>query len=478
LIPLLAAAVLRPVLYGFCPHAQSSILLAAGFDVKQPSAIGTTDHAGKLRLLLCGPILVALFSFAVYLSNGRTDRSGDTVPASLIPVTVLLSGTTMLDAFAEEEHRRFANPYWLKVTPHGTASVYPLATGILSIPIYAPSVLLQQWREPPLSIDEWRDFAVGPLQKVAASIFAAAAVGVFWSICVALGFRPGLALALTILYAFGSENFAISSQGLYQHGPVSLALLCAIRAFFALQSHPKTAALLIGLSLALAVAIRINNLLLAAPIGIAVLFQQPRLWQFLLIAPSFVAAALFGYNETVFGSMLGGGEREIGKFAFANIPSGLLGSFFSPARGLFLYFPAALVALVVICRHAAALHRDPLWPALGLGILLMTLLNVSYNVWYGGHTFGPRYFTEVQPLILILLGAAWQTSGLRSGIAALLLAPVIAYSVSIQSMGTFNDATMTWNASPTNVDRDRSRLWDWTDNPIFRGLRANRHSLN
>jgi hypothetical protein len=41
-------------------------------------------------------------------------------------------------------------------------------------------------------------------------------------------------------------------------------------------------------------------------------------------------------------------------------------------------------------------------------------------------------------------------------------------------MGTFNDATMTWNASPTNVDRDRSRLWDWTDNPIFRGLRANR----
>ena len=45
-------------------------------------------------------------------------------------------------------------------------------------------------------------------------------------------------------------------------------------------------------------------------------------------------------------------------------------------------------------------------------------------------------------------------------------------------MGTFNGVTMVWNAIPTNVDDDRSRVWDWTDNPIFRGLRAYRASLN
>jgi hypothetical protein len=54
----------------------------------------------------------------------------------------------------------------------------------------------------------------------------------------------------------------------------------------ALQSRRKTAALFVGLFLALAVAIRINNLLLAVPIGVAVLFQQPRLWQLLLVAPT------------------------------------------------------------------------------------------------------------------------------------------------------------------------------------------------
>jgi hypothetical protein len=439
--------------------------------VKPRSAIGTAYLAAKLRLLLCGSILAAIFSFGVYLSNGRTDRSGDTVPASLIPVTVLLHGTTMLDSFAEEEHRRFANPYWLKETPYGAASRYPLASGILSIPLCGPSVAAAVAETAALNRRVAR-LCRGPTAEVAASIFAAAAVGVFWSICVALGFRPWLAVALTVLFAFGSENFAISSQGLYQHGPGSLALLCAIRAFLALQSRRKTAALFVGLFLALAVAIRINNLLLAVPIGVAVLFQQPRLWQLLLVAPTLVAVLLVGYNETVFGSFLGGGQRETGNLAVANIPSGLLGSFFSPARGLFLYFPAALLALIVVSRRAGSLWHDPLFFALGLSILLVTLLNSSFKIWYGGHSFGPRYFTEVQAPILILLGVSLETSGLRSGVVAACLALIIPYSVFVQTMGTFNDATMLWNAFPTNVDQDRSRLWDWSDNPIFRGLRV------
>ena len=71
--------------------------------MKPRSAIGTAYLAAKLRLLLCGSILAAIFSFGVYLSNGRTDRSGDTVPASLIPVTVLLHGTAILTALPRED---------------------------------------------------------------------------------------------------------------------------------------------------------------------------------------------------------------------------------------------------------------------------------------------------------------------------------------------------------------------------------------
>jgi hypothetical protein len=140
-----------------------------------------------------------------------------------------------------------------------------------------------------------------------------------------------------------------------------------------------------------------------------------------------------------------------GKLAIWRLPTSRAdyGSFFSPARGLFLYFPAALLALIVVSRRAGSLWHDPLFFALGLSILLVTLLNSSFKIWYGGHSFGPRYFTEVQAPILILLGVSLETSGLRSGVVAACLALIIPYSIFVQTMGTFNDAF------PTNVDQDR-----------------------
>jgi hypothetical protein len=41
-------------------------------------------------------------------------------------------------------------------------------------------------------------------------------------------------------------------------------------------------------------------------------------------------------------------------------------------------------------------------------------------------------------------------------------------------MGTYSGATGNWNAFPENVDQHPARLWDWADNPIFRGLHAGR----
>jgi hypothetical protein len=414
-------------------------------------------------------VLWILLSFGIFNANGRTIGSGDTVPASLVPVVVLLDGTVMLDRFTEEEHRRFARPYWLQQTRFGTTSGYPLATGILSIPIYAAPVLYQAWHQP-LSTDEWRDFAVGPLQKLAASIFAALSVGVFWSICVSLGFRSWLPFILTALYAFGSETYAISSQALWQHGPGSLALLCAIRGILASGKRPRMAALVVGLSLGLAVAIRDNNLFLAGPIGLAALYRQPRLWLWFMAPAVAIVVPVSIYNHVVLGSILAVGQGQIGGLALRNMREGLPGVFFSPSRGIFLYFPAAALALVLVLRHASALSREPLFLALGACIILATGLNASYKVWYGGDCFGPRYFTEVQGPILILLGAAIEAGGRRLA-PSLCLMLILPYSIFIQVMGSWSTATIDWNAEPR--PGEVSRNWDWNDNPIFRGIRAN-----
>jgi len=414
-------------------------------------------------------VLWILVSFGIFNANGRTIASGDTVPASLMPVVVLLDGTVMLDRFAEEEHRRFPRPYWLQQTRFGTASRYPLATGVLAIPIYAVPVLYQAWRQP-LSTDEWRDFAVGPLQKLAASIFAALSVGVFWSICVSLGFRSWLPFVLTALYAFGSETYTIASQGLWQHGPGSLALLAAIRAMLWADKRPRAAALAVGLSLGLAVAIRDNNVFLVGPIGLAALWRQPRQWLWLMAPAVAIAVPVGIYNYVVLGSILGVGQDQFGDLALRNMREGLPGVFFSPARGIFLYFPAAVLALVLVFRQASTLSREPLFLALGACVILATGLNASYKVWYGGDCFGPRYFTEVQGPILILLGAAVEAGGRRL-VASLCLMLILPYSIFIQAMGSWSIATFDWDAKPP--PGEVARYWDWNDNPIFRGIRAN-----
>ena len=306
--------------------------------MKPRSPIGTAYLAGKLRLLLCGSILAAIFSFGVYLSNGRTDRSGDTVPASLIPVTVLLHGTTMLDSFAEEEHRRFANPYWLKETPYGAASRYPLASGILSIPIYAVPVLLQQ---------------CGNRRSQSTS-----GATLPWTYCRGGGvhFRSGGGrLVLVDLRRFRLSPMA----GCCSHRPFCLRqreLRDLVTRFIPARPWQPRIALRNSRILGPPITAQNRHTFCWFVFGAGCSdqdqqfasgstdrrcspFQQPRFWQLLLIAPALVAVLLVGYNETVFGSLLGGGQRETGNLAVANIPSGLLGSFFSPARAFFCTFP-------------------------------------------------------------------------------------------------------------------------------------------
>lgn len=410
-----------------------------------------------------------LASFAVYMSNGRGIGSGDTVTASLIPITTMLDGTVMLDRFNEEEHRRFTNPYWLLKTPHGVASLYPIATGLLAVPIYALPVLLLH-RDQQLSPERWRDLAVDTYQKPAAAIYAALAVAFFWSICSTLGFSFILSILLTGLFAFGSQAFATSSQALWQHGPGSLAVLATIRCLLALDVRPVLATVLLSLFAGLAFAIRPNNLLIVAPLVLGALCHRPRLWLYLVMPGLILVTPIIAYNELVLGNFLGGYGLQGGGLSIKNFPAGLMGSLFSPGRGLFVYFPAALLALVLILSRPVH-WRNRLVLMLASGVVLLTGLNSLWWDWGGGHCFGPRFFTEVEGPILLMIGLVFPVQGRGFAAATVCLTLTLVYSVFIQFMGTFNSATILWNSIPDN--NEKTRLWSFDDNPIFRGIRVN-----
>ena len=180
---------------------------------------------------------------------------------------------------------------------------------------------------------------------------------------------------------------------------------------------------------------------------------------------------VIAYNTVVFENFLGGaGVFEMGGLSIQNLPTGLMGSFLSPARGLFIYFPAALLAFVLVFVSPAN-WRSPLVLLFGTGVVLLAFLNSMWWDWGGGHCFGPRYFTEVEGPILLLLGLVFPLKGRMFALAAWCLALILPYSVFVQFMGTFSPTTIVWNAVPD--DNEKARLWNFNDNPIFRGIRAN-----
>lgn len=411
-----------------------------------------------------------LVPFIVYVTNHKALSSGDAVPASLIPVALILHGTVMLDDFADEEHRRFPDGWWLVDTPHGTASAYPIAAGILATPILAVPILLQSWWRP-LTIEQWRDRAVGPYQNVAAAVIAAVTVALFWLVCRALGFNAGLTEILTLIFAFGSEMMSTVSQGLWQHGPGILMILAAVMATLRLPRGTLPTAVLLGFCLGFAVAVRPTNLLLAAPLYLLACRRAPRQAAWVGLAAAVTAAPFVAYNLWLFGSVLGGYAPAA---AWPGLPAfaiGLAGVLVSPGRGLLLYFPATLLALALLAVRPAP-WRDGLVLALAAGAALQVAVVAAWFMWWGGWCFGPRLLSEIEAPILLVLGSAVSagTGSRRPAMACLVAIAVV--SVTIQTVGSYNRAALAWNFRPTNVDHDTARLWDVGDNPVFRGLRS------
>ena len=425
-------------------------------------------------------LLLFLACVAVYASNGKTLNMGDSVPARLMPVALLLDHTPMLDRFADALHAGTPQAYYVRFTPYGLASFYPIATGVMATPVVAPAVLWLEWTEKP---DPARWIAVTrTLEKVAATVLTALAAVVLHALCLELGVAPGLALAAALTFAFGSQAYSTSSQALWQHGPgclaISAALWCLVRASSSGASAGRPAALVARFSAlcALAVAIRPNNVLIVGPLALVAWHRHPRHRVALALPALAGAAALIAYNELVFGTLSGGyGVAAPMSFDFARALPGLL---LSPGRGLFVYFPVTILLVLLLALEPRAFAND-LAAALLAGVVATVLLTGAWSNWWGGYSYGPRLLAETQPLILLLvalgIGALGSPSRRRAFTVALWA--LLPLQVAIQAVGTYGPpgkvpAAVAWNASPVSIDVAPQRNWDVADNPIARGLRG------
>jgi hypothetical protein len=103
---------------------------------------------------------------------------------------------------------------------------------------------------------------------------------------------------------------------------------------------------------------------------------------------------------------------------------------------------------------------------LSIGVALHVLVHAKFAEWWAGYTYGPRYFTDVLPALVIFLVYGliplWRLHVVRALAVALAL-----YGIVVQAIGVYA-ADDTWNRDPVPLETRPDRVWDWSDLQIVR----------
>lgn len=440
----------------------------------EPSAIHRRRE-GWGRTLVLG--LVLLF---VFLGNHRaTIGTYDTISNELLPYVLIRGGGPFLDSFLPFlVSSRGELPDFATRSQGHVLSRHPIGAAILAIPLYLPQIAYLDYFEP-----DWEH--TGPrvvwyctrMAKNASAVIAVATALVLYRLLWALGLGR-VAIPSVLAAALGSNLWAVASQAPWQHGPAALTLTLIM---FLLLPHPtpRWRLVLAGAATGALVAVRLIDVVFAAAIVVGLTFAQPRglLWFLPPAVP--IVGALLGYNLWYFGTLVGGqsqlealhpivhGVRGVWTGDFLE---GAAGTLLSPNRGLFVFSPWVALAVLFLPRSAHRLKAYPIIACLFASLVPYFLMLSKYSVWWAGHSFGPRYWTDAIPLFAIPLALALDWCRRRFRAALFVFAPAIVWAVGVQAIGAFHYPS-SWNWLPANVDRHHERLWDWYDSELARCLR-------
>ncbi len=456
-----------------------------------------------MSLRRAGLLVIGLL--VMYNANLRQVSSYDTYASRFVPLSILRDGDLVLDEFVPDRVKQQAGPdffsnYFALANGHFFDS-HPPVGPILALPVYA----FPAWTGIPGNAE----LAANLYSKLAASTMAAlSALLVFAASRRVLDvFRPGrdasnrAALLAAIAYGLGTPVWSTASLAMWTHTPAVLGYAAAIWALIAglpaaagiaaaaaVIARPATApaAALLALYLAHRIVMRLreDREALRASVTDALWFTG---------AAALVGIAGATYNLWLFGNIVGGAptrtQYRVDELGTAGMFSGSLAAGFagltiSPSRGIFIFSPVVIVAIVGAVRvwrtrlNGGATDRgDTLLLARYASVAAIAIL-LTYSkfiVWWGGHGYGPRYLTDAMPFVGLLLAfgflprkallddpAGWK----GTPIAAIAL---LVCSIAVQAIGAFCwPSPWTLSGNPPY----RYRLWSWSDNEIASCLRA------
>ncbi|SED04456.1 hypothetical protein SAMN05444161_2385 [Rhizobiales bacterium GAS191] len=351
--------------------------------------------------------MLGLVSFLVYNANMRSIPAADTYAARYLPFSIWRNHSVVLDPIVTSVALGRKTPtsqgqgeaaFWIrKVRGDHFISAYPIVVPVVIAPLYLPAVTyLDAKGWDPLLFDK----VARIMEKLCASLLAAASVTLLY-LLLRRRSNAGTAALLSVVYAFGTTTWVISSQALWMHGLAQLLIVATML----LLTGPRTAirAVVAGFLCALIAANRQPDAILAAGLGLYGLWWAGRMIPLFVTSALIPVGLILAYNLLLVGHFAGAYALLIRPDNFNdNVPAGVAGLLFSPTRGLFVFSPFLLFVpcfLLLVLRDRST---RGLTTAIG-GAMVLQVIFYGMVDWRQGISWGPRWLTDMLPMLMWML---------------------------------------------------------------------------
>lgn len=412
---------------------------------------------------------IGVLALAAYSANGREIGTYDSQPTKYTARELVLHHTFTLDQVVAATPALAERSGFARAPDGHYRSAYSV------VPALAAAI--PAWLLATAGVVDLRSpLAPSLIAKVTASLLTSAAVAVTFLIARRRIDDRGATL-VALAFGLGTNLWAVVSQTLWQHETAVFGLAAATWCL-ARPQRELTASRVIAAAcwLGVAGAARPENAPAIAVLALSIVVRTRGTVRVLALMPLMVATvAVVAFNVASFGHPLGAMPLlealhptvHAVEGTFSRAPwVGAIGLLVSPSRGLLVFSPVVAVALVgFLPAWRERWHSDAFWFA--LAVIAQFALYASYTVWWGGHTFGPRYALDVLPMLVPLAAIAMARIMSRrpSKIAA---AVALVWSFAVAGTGAFCYPADKWNTDPVDVDTHHARLWDWRDSQIVR----------
>lgn len=263
---------------------------------------------------------------------------------------------------------------------------------------------------------------------------------------------------LMVVMGLCTPLLTTGSRALWQHsGSVFILSLCLYLLVYSVKKNHRFVPL-IGFLLAFAYIVRPTNLIPFAFLSFFIWIQFPnqRLKYFISVLVMLLLFLITNY--AIFDDYLPPYFRSNRlTFDFKLFKTAILANLFSPNRGIFIWSPFLLLSIFFVFP----LRKETFLIILSQFVVIFHLVLISnFPHWWGGHSVGPRFVTDVMPFFGLVVCVVFRKFS-HSRIFLFFSGTLVALSFVIHFSAAISKNTQLWNIRGNDINDVPERVWDW-----------------